>query len=100
LRSRDYNSIALLVLDFSLGLIGPAVTVVADSFDLGALSQRTGGNLRELTAEDFERLKAQTSDQFSVTWTGGEDEGDAPVHDMLNRTAEDAPEDVDGGDQS
>jgi len=60
--------------------------------DLGALSQRTAGDLRELTAEDFERLKTQTSDQFGVIWTGDDDEDDPPVHYMLERTADDGEE--------
>jgi len=68
--------------------------------DLGALSQRTAGDLRELTRDDLTALKDQTSDQFGVIWTGEDDETDATLHYTLERTGDEGTDTADTGGSS
>jgi len=64
--------------------------------DLGAFSQRTASDVRAVTAEDFERLKSQTSDRLDVI--RGDSEDDEAVHYMLEQT-DDAPGEGESGEQ-
>jgi len=70
--------------------------------DLETLSQRTAGDIRQLSREDLAAFTSGTCEDFGVVWAGDDDGGNQPVHYMLNRSEDDdlgniAPDNDDSG---